>query len=79
MPICLVLSRKAPQGSGPAFASSDVVGATELNRELLHYGAAFAFSLTAVRTAIGPSCDVLSPVTGEQYGFILFRWNDTIG
>jgi len=25
MPICLVLSREAPQGSGPAFASGDVV------------------------------------------------------
>jgi hypothetical protein len=33
---------------------------------------------SVVRTAIGPSCDVLSPY-GERYGFTLFRWNDTIG
>src|SRR6266567_2089356 len=29
VPICLVLSREAPQGSGPAFASGDVVDATD--------------------------------------------------
>src|SRR6266567_1391857 len=29
VPICLVLSREAPQGSGPAFASGDVIDATD--------------------------------------------------
>jgi hypothetical protein len=29
VPICLVLSREAPQGSGPAFASGDMVDATD--------------------------------------------------
>jgi hypothetical protein len=29
VPICLVLSREAPQGSGLAFASGDVVDATD--------------------------------------------------
>jgi hypothetical protein len=29
VPICLVLSREAPQGSGPAFATGDVVDAAD--------------------------------------------------
>jgi hypothetical protein len=62
MPICLVLSREAPPGSGPAFASGDVVD----THDATGIGSAFAFSLTAVRTALGPSCDVLPPVTGER-------------
>ena len=33
---------------------------------------------SVIRTAIGPSCDVLSPC-GERCGFTLFRGNDTIG
>src|SRR5215469_13796897 len=42
-PISLALSRKAPRGSLPAFASSDVV---EIRRRyLLHYREAFASSL----------------------------------
>jgi len=31
-----------------------------------------------IPTAIGPSCDALSPC-GERCGFNLFRGNDTIG
>jgi hypothetical protein len=45
MPICLVLSCEAPQGSLLAFAPGNVVD-NRRNQYLLHYRAAFAFSLT---------------------------------
>jgi hypothetical protein len=49
VPICLVLSREAPQGSGLAFASGDVVdGSMQLTQPLSAslQSKAFAFSLT---------------------------------
>jgi hypothetical protein len=78
MPISPVLSCEAPEGSQPAFAPGDVVDGTDATsiRSITERHSLLPSS--HVRTAIGPSCDVLSLV-GERYGFILFRWNDAIG
>src|SRR5467141_3781026 len=62
VPICLVLSREAPQGSGPAFASGDVVDATDATVICSITEQPSLSPRPAVRTAIGPSCDVLSPL-----------------
>jgi hypothetical protein len=66
------------KGSQPAFASGDVVhaaGATDIH-SITEWPSLSPSSV--IRTAIGPSCDVLSPC-GERCGFTLFRWNDAIG
>ena len=78
MPICPVLSWEAPEGSQPAFATGDVVDGTDATgiRSITERHSLPPSS--HVRTAVGPSCDVLSLV-GERYGFILFRWDDAIG
>jgi Transposase IS116/IS110/IS902 family len=66
------------KGSQPAFTSSDAVDdadATDIHSitEWLLLSPS-----SVIRTAIGPSCDELSPC-GERCGFTLFRGNDAIG
>jgi hypothetical protein len=66
------------KGSQPAFAFGDVVNvadATDIH-SITEWHSLSPSSV--IRTAISPSCDVLSPC-GERCGFTLFRWNDTIG
>jgi len=66
------------KGSLPAFASGDVVDAADATdiHSITEWRSLSPSSV--IRTAIGPSCDVLSPC-GERWGFTLFRGNDTIG
>jgi hypothetical protein len=73
VPISPVLSCEAPEGSQPAFAPGDVVHDATSIRSITERHSLPPSS--HVRTAIGPSCDVLS--LWERYGFILFRWNDS--
>jgi hypothetical protein len=78
IPICPVFSYEAPEGSRPAFATRDVVdGANATGIRSITERPSLPPS-SRVRTAVGPSCDVLS-LCGERYGFILFRWNDAMG
>jgi hypothetical protein len=60
MPISPVLSCEAPEGSQPAFAPGDVVDGTDATgiRSITERHSLPPSS--HVRTAIGPSCDVLS-------------------
>src|SRR5215469_10469500 len=77
-PISLALSREAPRGSLPAFAPGNVVdGADATDIHSITEWHSLSPS-SVIRTAISPSCDVLSPC-GERCGFTLFRGNDTIG
>ena len=65
MPICPVLSCEAPEGSQLAFASGDVVDGTDATgiRSITERHSLPPSS--HVRTAIGPSCDVLSLVGSD--------------
>jgi hypothetical protein len=60
MPICPVLSWEAPEGSQPTFASGDIVDEVDATgiRSITERHSLSPSS--HVRTAIGPSCDVLS-------------------
>jgi hypothetical protein len=79
MPICLVLSREAPQGSGPAFASGDVVdGLTQPVSAPLQSSLRFLPDLLSAPPSVHLAMYFPS-VTGERYGFILFHWNDAMG
>jgi ABC-type phosphate/phosphonate transport system substrate-binding protein len=64
------------RGSLPAFASGDVVNMTNAT-DIRSITDSLSPS-SVVPTAIGPSCDALSPC-GERCGFTLFRGNDAIG
>ena len=65
------------QGSQPAFAPGDVVDVTDATdiRSITERHSLSPSSV--VRTAMGASCDALSPY-GGRCGFILFRWNDAV-
>src|SRR4029077_13997537 len=65
MPICPVLSCEAPEGSQPAFAPGDVVDWTDATgiRSVTERHSLPPSS--HVRTAIGPSCDMLSLVGSD--------------
>jgi len=65
MPICPVLSCEAPEGSQLAFAPGDVVDGTDATgiRSITERHSLSPSS--HVRTAIGPSCDVLSLVGSD--------------
>jgi len=65
MPISPVLSCEAPEGSQPAFAPGDVVDGTDATsiRSITERHSLPPSS--HVRTAIGPSCDVLSLVGSD--------------
>jgi hypothetical protein len=66
------------KGSLPAFASGDVVDVADAT-DICPITEQHSLSPSSViPTAIGPSCDALSPC-GERCGFTLFRGNDTIG
>jgi hypothetical protein len=64
-PICPVLSCEAPEGSQLAFASGDVVDGTDATgiRSITERHSLPPSS--HVRTAVGPSCDVLSLVGSD--------------
>ncbi len=66
------------KGSQPAFAPGDVVDVADATdiRSITERHSLSPSSV--VRTAMGASCDALSPC-GERCGFTLFRWNDAIG
>ena len=78
MPICPVLSCEAPEGSQLAFAPGDVVdGADTTGIRAITERHSLPPS-SYVRTAVGHLA-MCFPLNGERYGFILFRWKDTIG
>jgi hypothetical protein len=65
-------------GPSPAFASGDVVDVADAT-DIRSITERHSLSPSSViRTAIGASCDALSPC-GERCGLTLFRWNDAIG
>jgi hypothetical protein len=65
VPICRVLSWEAPEGSQPAFASGDVVDGTDATGIRAITERHSLPPSSHVRTAIGPSCDVLSLVGSD--------------
>ena len=60
MPICLVLSCEAPQGSGLAFAPGDVIGKTDATGICSITEQHSLSPWSVVRTAIGSSYEELS-------------------
>jgi len=78
MPICRVLACEAPQGSLPAFASGDVVNATDATGICSITEQHSLSPWPAVHTAVGSSCDVPSPYYGGAIWIypVPLEWHD---